>query len=176
MGIETAVMAATIGAGVLGGVGSIKQGQAAEASAKSQANVLRANADQEMVRAGQERAMAQRAAEDKQIETDRLAGRQRAVAAASGGGTGGTAALIEAETAGEGKFHSDLELWKGEEKAKGLESQATIDRLSALDKERSGKAARKASYISAGSQILGSIGSAYSIGKSPSRSSSGVYY
>lgn len=177
MGIETAMLAAVVGSGVLAGAGAMKEGAAAEAAGRSQSNTLRAQADQEERRAGQERAMAQRRAEEKQIDTDRLMGRQRAVAAASGGGTGGSAAAIEAETAQEGAFQSDLQLWQGEEKAVGLEYQAGIDRGAAADKLAQGKAARKASYLKAGSQVLGSIGSAYTMGKGGGGgASSGAYY
>lgn len=177
MGIETAMMAAAIGSGVLGGIGTLKAGQAQEASAKSQAVMLDAQAREEEWRAGQERAMAQRRAEEKQIDTERLMGKQRAIAAASGAGTSGTAGLIEAETAGEGAFQSELELFKGEERARGLETQAEVDRYSAVDKRRSGAAGRRASYIQAGSQVLGSVANAYSMGgKSGGGSKSGVYY
>ena len=124
MGIETAMLAATIGAGVMGGVGSLKQGQAAQAAGESASNALIGQSQQERWRASQERAMSQRTAEEKQYQTDEINAKARAAAAASGGGTGGSAAAIMGRTAAEGQYQSDLELAKGEEKAKGLEYQS----------------------------------------------------
>jgi hypothetical protein len=173
VGIETLAIGAALGSGVLGGMGAIKEGQAAEAAGRSKADALRATADAATVRAGQERGMAQRTAEEQDRQTARLMGKQRAIAAASGGGTGGSAAEIVAKTAGEGKFQSDLELWKGEEKGRGLEHQAEIDRLSADEAERQGKMARKTSYMTAGSRILGGLGSAYAAGGVGSRGGGG---
>ena len=167
MGIETIAIGAALGSGILGGAGAIKEGQAAEAAGRSKADALRAQADAEQVRASQERAVAQRTAAEQDAQTDRLMGKQRAIAASSGGGTGGSAAVIEAETAGEGKFQSDLELWKGEEKGRGLEHQAAIDRMSADEAERQGKIARKNSYLTAGSRILGGFGTAATAGRAP---------
>lgn len=179
VGIETMMLAATLGSGVLAGVGAVKQGQAADAAAQSQSNVLRAQAIQEEARATSERAIAQRKAEEETIKAERLMGRQRAVAAASGAGTGGSAAEIEGDTAAEGKFQSELQLWQGEERGKGLDFQAGLDRVAADDKRAQGRAAKKASYIQAGSQILGAVGNAYALaGKmSPGGGSgSGTYY
>lgn len=177
MGIETALLAATIGSGVMGAYGSIKQGQASQSAAESQSNALVAQSEQERRRAGQERAMAQRTAEEKDWQAKELESKQRAVAAASGGGTGGSAAAIIGRTAAEGQFQSDLELSKGEERAKGMEYQSVLDMGAAADKREQGKAARKASYWQAGSQVLGAVGSAASVkAKSGSTSGSGVYY
>lgn len=160
MGIETALMAATIGSGILAGGGKLMEGAAAQAGAESKARALEAGALAQDRKASEERAVSQRRAEDQKIETDRLMGKQRAIAAASGGGTGGSAGLIEAETAGEGQFKSDLDLWAGEEKAKGLNFQSDIDRAAAKDSRRQGKSARTASYLAAGSAVLGSVAGA----------------
>jgi hypothetical protein len=174
MGIETAMLAATIGSGVLAAGGKMMEGKAAQASAESKANMLEAGATAQERRASEERAMSQRRAEDQDLETQRLMGKQRAISAASGGGTGGTAGLIEAETAGEGKFKSEMDLWSGDEKGKGLEFQAQIDRGAAKDSRRQGKAARTAGYMAAGSSILGSIGAGYK-GSGGGGAQSGTY-
>lgn len=177
MGVETAMMAATVGAGIMGGVGKLQEGKSAEASAYSRANAMDAGAAAQERKAAEERALASRRAEDQEAEAKRLMSRQRAVAAASGGGTGGSAALIEAETAGEGKYKADLDLWAGEEKGKGLEFQAQLDRASAEDTRRQGKQVRKASYLAAGSTILGSVGAAYKgSGPKGGGASKGMYY
>lgn len=176
MGIETALLAATIGSGVLAGAGKMMEGKAAQGAAMSKANMLEAGAAAQERRAGEERAVSQRKSEDQQIETDRLMGKQRAISAASGGGTGGSAGVIEAETAGEGRFKSELDLWQGDEKAKGLEFQSEIDRGAAKDTRRQGKSARTAGYMAAGSAVLGSIGAAAKGGGSGGGGSKAGYY
>lgn len=175
MGIETAILAATVGAGVMGAAGKMMEGGAAESASESKSNALNAGAAAQQRKASEERALSQRRAEDQQAETQRLMSKQRAVSAASGGGTGGSAAVIEAETAGEGHFKSELDLWQGEERGKGLDFQAEIDRAAAKDSRRQGKAARQASYLAAGSQILGSVASAGK-GRGGGGASSGMYY
>lgn len=202
MGIDPISLAAmaTVGSGVMGAVGSIKQGQAADAAAESQANVMaaesearlkaaQAKAQQDQITATQQRAMAQRTAEEKEYQARELIAKERAAAAASGGGTGGSAAAIIGRTAAEGQYQSDLELAKGEEAAKGTEYQSILDLTTARtnrelalagaeDKRKQGKAAKTASYWGAGSQILGAVGQAASAKMKASSTSStnGIYY
>lgn len=182
MGIDPVSLA--IASGVIssgfGAYGSIQKGNADAAQADSQAKALQMQAAAEERRGNQERAIAQRNAEDEMIKTDKLRGRQRAVAAASGGGTDGSAAEIEAETAREGALNSELELWKGEESARGREDQAALYVAEAKNTQRQGKQARKAGFVNAGSAVLGAVldGAALRVKNSSpgSGSGKGVYY
>lgn len=182
---EGVAQAAVLGAGAASAYGSIQQANAQadaqEANARNAAVIADAQGKADEQRATEERAMSIRRAEEKQLETDRLMARERAVSAASGGGTGGSAADIEAQSAGEGKFQSDVELWKGEERAKGAYFQTGLDRSAANQRvamaDWSGDNTRTAGYVTGGSQILGAAGNAASIRmKSSKPSSSNLVY
>ena len=77
-------------------------------------------------RAGEARAAAQRAAMEKDADTAKVIGKQRAVAAASGTAIASptTIALI-GETAQRGQYLADIERYKGKAKAKELLDTAT---------------------------------------------------
>lgn len=129
-----------VGAGV-GAISSAAQGRAAQKQADFQAAQLEQ-------RAGQERAQAQRVAEDKRREASILASNLRAAAGASGGGvTDPTVSKLEADIAGQGEYNALAALFNGEEQALSNETQAAAARVS-------GKTARKAGYLGAASDLL----------------------
>lgn len=137
-----------LGSTAMSAVGAIQSSNAESATAE-------ANAKQLEQRATAERAMASVNAERSRKEADRLISKQRAIAAASGGGTGGSAGLLMAESAGQGQLNSDMDIWLGEEKAVGNEYAATMARAEA-------KAKRKALPFQVGAAVLSGVSQAYS--------------
>lgn len=77
-------------------------------------------------RAKEERAAANYAASERREAAEKVMGRQVALAAASGGGTGGTILDIIGETAARGELQAQGEKYKGEQVARGLESKAEL--------------------------------------------------
>lgn len=112
-----------------------------QAEAKYRASSERAEAENLEFRAGQERAVGQFKAQERQRETERLIAAQEARFAASGAGTGGSAATVMAKTAAKGNFNSDIELYQGNIAGNSLEYQAGLKRdtagqILAADKQR----------------------------------------
>lgn len=144
---EAAIAAQVIGT-VISTVGTIQQGKAANAQAQSQANQLEA-------RAKQERAVAQMAAIEEKRQAERVSSRAKTLIAAQGGDTTdvGSQDLLS-EIAGEGEYRSLIQLYEGEEKAKGNEFQAQSVRAE-------GKAAKKAAMMSAIGNTLSFASSSY---------------
>lgn len=128
---------AAIGGTILSGIGSIAAGNAANANAQYEARQLEQ-------RATAERAAAQQESLKDRREKDLVLSRARAVGAASGGG-------IDINLMGkieeEGERNALTALWEGEERARGAENQAAATRAS-------GKRAKRAGFIGAGSTIL----------------------
>lgn len=156
MGFDIAAAAASAAATAYG---TYAAGKAGKAQAESSAQALEMQARAEEARANQERAVAQRQAEGEREKAERLMSRQQAVAASSGGGTGGSAAEIIAETGREGEYRSDLTLWESEEKARGRADQAALYRWEAGNKREQGKQMAKAGLINAGASLMGTVGS-----------------
>mgnify|MGYP001588333000 CR=1 FL=1 len=132
-------------------------GQVMSSNAESAA--AEANARQLEMRGKAEQASASVQADRKRKEADALISKQRAIAAASGGGTGGSAAEIMGETAAQGQYSSDLEMWLGSEKRSGDQYAAQIARMEA-------KAKRKALPFQVGSAVLSGASRAY-YGRTP---------
>jgi hypothetical protein len=128
-------------------VGMVQQSRAEGA-------VSEANAQQYEQRRTAELAQGTLKAEQTRKEADRLIAKQRAIAAASGGGTFGSAATIMANTAGKGQFQSDMDLWLGQERADAMQYSADVTRAEA-------KAKRKALPFQIGSAVLSGVSSAY---------------
>jgi len=137
---------ASIGGTVLSAMGAIQQGRYQEAAMKAQANAQEA-------RAQEERAAAQREAVRRGKEAAFVLSRQQALSAASGGGTADPTVLnLMAGTATEGAYQSQVAVYEGEQRGRGLEYQAAISRMQ-------GRAARRAGFIDAASSVLGGISS-----------------
>lgn len=122
---------------ILGGVGTVAGGAAANASAQYEAKQLEA-------RATAERAAGQRDAMRERKQKELVISRAKAVGAASGGGVDlvGLGKIEE-----EGEYNALTAMWEGEERARGAEDQAAATRWS-------GKQAKRASFINAGATIL----------------------
>lgn len=143
-----AALAAQAVATVVSAVGAIQQGRAADAQAKSQAEQLNA-------RAKQERATAQLAAIEEKRQAERVSSRAKSLIAAGGGDTTDVGSQdILSDIAGEGEYRSLMQLYEGEERAKGSEFQAQSTRAE-------GKAARQAGLFSAIGTTLSGAASAY---------------
>ena len=79
-------------------------------------------------RATEERAVAQRTAAERRRETDRVIGRQIALAAASGAGFGPSVIDLVGDTAARGEYQAQGEMYTGESRARNLETRAGLAR------------------------------------------------
>lgn len=128
----------------IGAVGTIAAGQAAKRDAAFQAQQME-------IQAGQERAAAQREADEAKRRTALVLSRQQALASASGlGASDATIEELAAETAGFGAYQQDALRAQGEQRAANLA-------LSAAAARASGNAAATGSYLNAAGTILGGL-------------------
>jgi len=160
--LTTLATVASVGGSVISGLGQMQAGRAANASAKFQA----AQMEQ---RAGQERAASQRVA----IEERRRAGiamsnAQAATAASGGGATDPTVLNITGGLAKQGEYNALSALFEGEERARGLQLQATSTRME-------GRQARRAGMIGGISTIVSGAGNALMNKYAPASSNGGRY-
>ena len=106
-----------------------------------------------------ERATAQRRRFETERETAKVQSTQRAVAAASGGGaTSPTILDLMGDTAKRGAYLADLDTFAGEERAKGLETQAKITRMEGEAARKRGRNAFFGSILDAGATGLTGYG------------------
>jgi len=114
----------------------------------AQSNQLEYQAEVEEMRANEARAVSQREAENKNRETKYVQSRQRALAAASGGGAEDpTVTKLMQDVAAEGDYQARTALYEGETKGRFLEAQAKLDRMQA-------RQAMFAGFIDAGSSVI----------------------
>lgn len=146
-GLEPILLLSTLASTGLGVAGQIQQSNAADMSAESTALQLESKATADLAQASVK-------AEQRRKEADALISKQRAIAAASGAGTGGSAAEIIAGTAQHGAHNSAMEIWLGQE-------QASSDRFAADMTRSEAKARRKALPFQVGSAVLSGVSSAY---------------
>ncbi|WP_456389747.1 hypothetical protein [Profundibacter sp.] len=143
--ISPAIMA---GGTILGAVGAIQQGKAAQASAEYSARQFEAQGKAE-------RASAQRKAINEGKQKDLVMSRARAVGASSGGG-------LDLELMGdieeEGTYRSLTALWEGEERAKGRNAQAAAQRASGAAANRAGGIKAFSTILSGGSSLMDKYG------------------
>jgi hypothetical protein len=153
---------ATVASGALQAAGTIMGGNAAaDAGARAQ-QAQYFKAAQEEQAAQESRAAAQRVALDKGREASLALSKLQANAAASGGGASDPTVLgLGGDIAGRGEYESLLDMYKGENRARGLEDSAIGSRLSGDAAKAEGDAKKTASYFSAAGTIIGSGGSAY---------------
>jgi hypothetical protein len=153
---------ATVAGGALSAAGTIMGGNAAASAGKSQQDAAYFKAAQEDQAAQESRAAAQRVALDKAREGRLLQSTLQANAAASGGGAADPTILdLAGGIAGRSEYESLLEMYKGENRARGLEDTAIGSRLSGDAAKAEGDAKKTASYFSAAGTLIGSAGSAY---------------
>jgi hypothetical protein len=152
----TAAGAATTAAGTIAG------GNAAAAAG----DVAQQGKNFEAVQLGQQaqesRASAQRGALDKRRQTRLLQSTLFARAAAGGGDTADTDIVnLSGDIAVRGEYEALLDMYKGENRARGLEDAATGARMTGEALAAEGQAKRKAAQLSALGTIIGGAGSMY---------------
>jgi hypothetical protein len=158
----TAVTIATVAGGALSAAGTIAGGQAAADAGKAQKGARDFEALQQEQAAQESRAVAQRSAMEQRREGRLLQSRLQARAAASGGGADDpTVVGLGRDIAGRSEEGALFEMYKGENRARGLQDQALGSRMSGDAALAEGRAKRTASYLSAAGTIIGSAGSAY---------------
>lgn len=122
---------------------AVRQGEAANAAAQARAAQMRAQANAEQ-------AAGQRAYLDEKRQTNYVASRAQAVAAASGAGVSDpTVANIISGIQGEGEYRALTAMYQGDVTAKGLEYGADVS-------EREGRAARSSGYLKGAATVLSS--------------------
>ena len=123
---------------------TVKAGKAADELGKFKAKQLEQ-------KAGQQRAVSQRKADNARRSARYAESRALALAAASGGGASDpTVVNIMAGIAGEGELAAQSALYEGEEQARGSEMSATASRYE-------GSQAKRAGYIKAGTSVMSSF-------------------
>lgn len=118
-----ATVASTVGTG-LSIAGKLKQGRDARDSLNYQSRIQEQNADLAL-------ASGQRAAQDRHRQGELIKSRQRAVAAASGGGSDQSVINMMGLTEFETKLAADTEIFNAEQQARGFEDQAEVARVNA---------------------------------------------
>lgn len=153
--------AASVGMTVVGGVmqASAQQeaGEVAYQNALSKAAALNAEARNRDAAANQAQAAKQREGIEVQRKYNMAASRAAAVMAASGGGVD---ERLLAGILSEGEYAKDVALYEGDETARGLNNQATMDRYSANTARAAGHRARQAGGDAAAMTLIGTAGKA----------------
>lgn len=135
-----------IGSTIVGMQGAKAQGRAAMEAANYRAIQLRQQAQEA-------RASTQRAALETRRKTERAQGTLIARAAAGGGGTTDETVLgLSGQIAQRGEYEALLDMYKGENAARGYEDAATAALYG-------GQVAKEAANINAGSALMSGIGS-----------------
>lgn len=145
-------LAATVIGGAVSAVGTLAAGGAAK-----DAGYFKAAQEEQ---AGQEsRAASQRASLEQRRQAGLALSKVQAGAAASGAGASDPGILkIAGDIAGRGEYQALTEMYKGENRGRGLEDQAMGDRMS-------GDAAQEGSYYKAAGTALDTIGKATLLSK-----------
>ena len=156
-----AIAAATKGVGtLLAFQGQRQAAQAAEAGGIATRQAFEFEAQQAEVRAGQERAAAQRRMLDEKRKTALVQSRLTARAAASGAGAADpTVATLAQDIAGEGELRALTALYEGEERARSLESGAAVRRYEGEVAVRAGRARKRSGEFGAYGTLLAGFGS-----------------
>lgn len=148
---------------VLSAYGTILAGNAAARQGEAQQTAFNYQADELRQQAGQTRAASQRTADNSRLAGDYAISRARAVAGASGGGvTDPTVNTVVGNLAGRSEYNALSDLFTGEERARGLETQAGLDNFQGDQAYRAGQTKKKLAYIQAGATVLGSGSDLYS--------------
>ena len=179
-GIEIATIAGTavtlgdaalVASTLIGTLGAIQQGRAqkaagraAERSSQYQATLRDMQARAREQQAGQERAAAQRAYAEEQRRGRIVSSRARNIAAASGGSVFDPTVLdILGKIESEADYRAGAALYEGEERARGLEYGADLERAGAAGDIFEGQATRQyyenratGSFLSAAGTLAGS--------------------
>lgn len=161
--IPAGVMAAmTLASGAITAAGTLAMGAASNQAGQAAQQAANFRAQQEDQAATEARAVAQRGAMEDRRKGDLLQSTLQARAAASGGGAADPTVInlgggIEQRS----EYDALFDMYKGENRARGLMDAATGDRYSGAAAAAEGEAKQNASYLAAAGTILGSAGSAY---------------
>ncbi len=152
------MMAASAGMSILGGVEQAgaqrAAGDAAYATALQRAQMANIQAQQEYANANAAAGAGQVQADQERQRAAVLAGRAKAVMAASGAGVDPN---LVASLVGQGNYNSDVALYNGNEKARNLRNQGAMDIYSANSGIYSGSVTRNNDYAAADNTIVGSL-------------------
>jgi hypothetical protein len=148
-----------IASAVLGSVSAIKQGQQADAAAKSEANMADYNAKMAEIQSRQAYAAAGVQEDDTRRRGRIAVGNQLASSAEAGAGLNGD--LLRESVYGI-EADSMAIRYEGDLKAQGLKDTAALQRSAAVVARDRGKQAKTASYLNAASSIANAGNSYYS--------------
>lgn len=155
---------ASAAAGALKARNTLAAGEAEQQAANARKVALDHQAEQARQQAGQERATSQRAAIERRRTAKLLESKALARAAASGAGAGDpTAEKILGDIGAEGEFRALAELFVGEDRARGLETQADLRNFEGRQEARAGAVARSASRGTAFSQVFSGLTGAFGV-------------
>jgi len=150
-----------IAASAMQAVGAIQQGKMAAAQGQAQMNAANYNARMKEIEAGITREQSNAREEQQRRQAREVLGRQRAAVAQASIGFGGSALDIMEESATLAELDALTIRYEGDLKAKGLLAEAEFDKYSGQVSMAMGKAAKKASYVSAAASILQGSSAAY---------------
>ncbi len=149
---------ASVAAGAIKARNTLAAGRAEQQAARARQQALDHQAEQARQQAGQDRATSQRAAIEQRRRAKLLESKALARAAASGAGAGDpTVENILGDIGAEGEFRALAELFVGEERALGLETQADLRNFEGRQERRAGDVARSASKSTAFSQVFSGL-------------------
>lgn len=143
-------------------MGTIGAGKAANQAGIAQQQSMQFKAAEEKQAADESRAASQRSALEHDKATELQRSRLQALAAASGGGADDpTVVHLGEDLAGRGEYQHLMDMYTGENRARGLEDQATGDQMTGAAQLAEGKAKQNASYYSAAGTVLSGAGSMF---------------
>lgn len=136
--------------------GGMMQANSASAEGSAMAQKALYDASQLTQQAGQTRAASQQQAIELKRNTDLTLSHARAVAAASGAGaTDPTVQSVRAQIRSRGEYDALSALYNGEERARGMENQASLDRWMAPQYQSAGDTKSNAASIKSLSTLFG---------------------
>lgn len=154
--------ALTVAGGALSAGGTLIGGAAAADAGASAQSAQYFKAAQEDQAAQESRASSQRDSLETGRKTKLALSTLQARSAAGGGAADDPGVLnLAGDISGRGEYQSLLDMYKGENRARGLEDTAIGSRLTGDAAKAEGDAKQSASYLSAAGTIIGTAGSAY---------------
>jgi hypothetical protein len=152
------MMAASAGMSILGGVQQANAqraaGDAAYANALQRARMAQIQAQQEYANASTAEGAGQVQAEQERQRATLLAGRAKAVMAASGAGVDPN---LVASLIGQGNYNANVDLFNAGEKARNYRNQGAMDIYSGNSGIYSGQVTKNNDYAAADNTIIGSV-------------------
>lgn len=130
------------------------QSEMEASSRENEALQLEANAKESV-------AVSQRRALEQKRQSDLMASRALAYAAAGGGGSDKSVVNIISDLKGEGSYRAMLEMYDGESQAQKMKYQAYLNRTDASQARNTGKEYRKAARISQFGDLISGATSMY---------------